>query len=315
MFFCTHRPIGIVVMLCLAGSIGLFGQPATTLPFQLTDRLIVVEAEIQGLTGNYILDTGVEHLILNRRYFRGQAPAGRLAAPLGAVTQVRSRYVRLQLGGRTFRDVYAQVISLEKLEAAKGMIIHGLIGTRLLRDFEMLIDLSTEELTLFPIDRRGEHAYDYLTEPADTIAFRWRGPLIALEAQVGSETLQLALDTGAEIALFSQRKKETLAPLMQAQQRSTQVVGLGDRTEKPAVSALQHVQLGTWACAPLRIFFCSLRAYNRELPPPGIDGLAGYDLLSPYQWAINFRKREIYVWLDEPVYRGIIANVQAKARH
>ena len=45
--------------------------PATTVPFTLAENLIVVEAEINGVVGNYLVDSGAQSIVLNWPRFSG----------------------------------------------------------------------------------------------------------------------------------------------------------------------------------------------------------------------------------------------------
>lgn len=308
MFYCTHRLIGTLIVVCLLMSHNIAAQQAITLPFRLVDKLIVVEARVEGQTGFFILDTGIEQLVLNRQYFTGRPGSTQLVSPLGGSVRVEDHYTRLRMGDALFKDVYAQVVPLASLERAKDQVIHGLIGTRIFRDYELLVDLSARQLTLFPLDRQGESGYYYLTEPADTIAFRWKGFLPCLAARLGDQALDLILDTGAEISLIAHKQAQALRTHVQAQNRSTQLVSIGNGQESAEVNVLQSLHLDSWACPPLRLFFGSVKLYKRERYGPIVDGLIGYEALSPYQWAINFKKREIYVWLQDPTYRGVVAS-------
>ncbi len=105
---------------------------------------------------------------------------------------------------------------------------------------------------------QGNAAHRYLPAPADTVAFYWNGSLLCLPARADKRRLNLALDTGAEIGV------------------------------------LQDLTIDSWTCPPVRVLFSWLADYNAGLPGSFVDGLIGYEVLSPYQFAINFPRQEIY---------------------
>ena len=41
----------------------------TIIPFELAGRIIVVQAEVNGVAGNFLLDSGAPVIMLNRSYF------------------------------------------------------------------------------------------------------------------------------------------------------------------------------------------------------------------------------------------------------
>src|SRR5690606_22581505 len=50
----------------------IINKNTARIPFKLIDHLIVVEAELLGKKGNFIIDTGSETLILNKVHFKQQ---------------------------------------------------------------------------------------------------------------------------------------------------------------------------------------------------------------------------------------------------
>jgi hypothetical protein len=218
----------------------------------------------------------------------------------GAAGQLGTRYSDLRLAGLHFSEVYAETISLQHLERAKGIIIHGLIGTSLLREFEVLIDLSDQLLTLLPTDQRGWTGYGYPIPPSDTIGFRWKGDLPCVTAQVGNNRLNLLLDTGAEIGLLNANLDRRMADYLVPQQKTAaNVISFTPDKQRLRVSLLQQLRVDDLSCAPVRVVFGSMRIFNDRLPGPFLDGLIGYHALTAHQLAINFKQRTIYLWPEE----------------
>jgi hypothetical protein len=61
------------------------------IPFRQAGNLIIVEATIDGLRGNFILDTGAPYLVLNATYFRDYEEVAGFAA-----TDITGRCKRLK---------------------------------------------------------------------------------------------------------------------------------------------------------------------------------------------------------------------------
>ena len=300
-----HLLLSALGVLLIAGR-PLYGQQAHTIPFQLAGKLIIVPAGIDGQPVHLIVDTGVDHLLLNARYFRGTLNPDRFSGAYGEEQAVYSNYFDLQLGELSMTDVYAEIIPLEQLEQAKQVPIHGLIGMSLLKNFEVLFDFRAATLTLFETDRRGNSAFFYLPTPSDTLPFLWKGPLPCLVAQLGKTRLNLALDTGAEINVLNVGLERRLSAALTPQERATEIISFGPRPDAQAVFALQDLFVDSWACPPVRVVFRSLNRYNANLRGPILDGIVGYDLLSSQQIGINFRKQEVYLWQNVPMRSGIL---------
>jgi hypothetical protein len=56
--------------LTLLGDVSITDPDALVIPVRRVNRLIVIEAKIDTLIGNFILDTGAPELIVNKTYFR-----------------------------------------------------------------------------------------------------------------------------------------------------------------------------------------------------------------------------------------------------
>ena len=53
----------------------LGGFEQITLPFRRVENLMVLEVEIDGQIGNFLLDIGAPYLVLNKTYFRCYIPS------------------------------------------------------------------------------------------------------------------------------------------------------------------------------------------------------------------------------------------------
>lgn len=281
-----------------------YSQQSQTIPFRLIGKLIVVTATVDGQPGNFILDTGVAHLTLNSHYFPSDMPGKEMHGIFGAASQLRVRYSHFRCGELDLGQIYSETLSLQHIERAKGIIIHGLIGTELLREYEVHVDLKSRLLSFAPGDKRSSTSYDYLVPPTDTIDFRWKGDLPCLTAEAGSRQLNLLLDTGAEIGMLNDNQQRRLSPdyLVPQTRGKTNVVSFSPSKEHLPVSLLSHLSLGRRDCPPLRVVLGTMRVFNDHLPGPFLDGLIGYEILHADRFAINFSQQTIYIWqgAEEP---------------
>ncbi len=116
---------------------------------------MLLELKADSLSGNFILDTGAPHLVLNKTYFRNYPTFGAVYASgiTGSVEPgAEIRLGKLDFGGLYFEDVDADMISLSHLEEKKGVRILGLLGLNLFKNLEMLIDIEQSTLTLYRLN-------------------------------------------------------------------------------------------------------------------------------------------------------------------
>src|ERR1700744_3502667 len=123
-------------------------------PIKRAGNLIIVEATVDTLEGNFVLDTGAPYLVLNETYFR-DAPklddqdAGGIngQADKSFSTVVHNfRILDLQYSRLT-----ADVTDLSAIENGRGIKILGLLGTRLFSRFAITVDLFHNELYIHKI--------------------------------------------------------------------------------------------------------------------------------------------------------------------
>ena len=115
--------------------------PLIQVPFVLTNNLPVVQATVDGRTGNFILDTGAEATLLNQRYFPGGPAATSVGAGATGTFQQTSacRVSRFGWQGLTMQDVHLTTTDLDHLGAAPLL---GLLGADLLAHYAVTLDYA-----------------------------------------------------------------------------------------------------------------------------------------------------------------------------
>jgi hypothetical protein len=135
---------------------------AFSIPLRRADRLFVMEATIDGETGNLIFDTGATGLVLNRTYFRDHVTSGELSTSgitgtAGQVNMITAE--KIETGGLEFRKVPANLADLGHIENRRGIKVLGLFGFGLIKSFEITLDIEKNRLILNPIDKKGRAGF------------------------------------------------------------------------------------------------------------------------------------------------------------
>ena len=117
----------------------------------------MVQAEINGVAGNYLVDSGAQAIMLNKTRFTAdnletfelghQAPKG----AGGEIQGVRAvRDLQLEWGAIRMNGLTGMVTDLTHLEESLGGIqVMGLIGYNVLEQFQVYFDYAARELSLF----------------------------------------------------------------------------------------------------------------------------------------------------------------------
>ncbi len=174
----------------------LAAPPAFTLPFELVGGVIVLRnLRCNGQRGDFVLDTGCTYaLVVEQAAFASQlrpsATQGLSAA--GAVPLHEVTITELGFGpARPTQSVPA--LSLAAIRAVVGPRLLGLIGTGLLRHYEVVLDYTHHRLSCYPLDAPSARPFTRRDSVAFTLQKGW--PIAV--AFIDSVPVQLLLDTGS----------------------------------------------------------------------------------------------------------------------
>lgn len=273
------------------------------IPFRMAGKLIIVEAMVNGEQGNFILDTGASELVLNSRYAAGIEQERFFKGVNGQTGKIQTDYVSFELGELTWKSTYAEIIPLQHLEKMKGIFIHGLIGAKLLRPFELIIDLKEMKMEMIRVDKKSQ-INSIAVPPLALMQLRMKGSSPVIEATLGQKTLNLMIDTGAEYNLIDKKHNELLQDYL-SKQKEKLMSGFAKKDQKVVAGKLSGIQFGTNTCQAMNTFLVNLNDLNRELPGPKIDGIIGFEWLKQYKVSINFKRREVRLW---PSDKSLIGN-------
>lgn len=170
--------------------------PAFTLPFELVGGVIVLRnLRCNEQRGDFVLDTGCTYALVVEqaafaRQLRPSATQGLSAAgavPLHEVTIT-------QLGfGPARPPQTGPATSLAAIRAVVGPRLLGLIGTGLLRHYELVLDYAHRRLSCYPLDAPAARPFTRRDSVAFTLQKGW--PIAV--AFIDSVPVQLLLDTGS----------------------------------------------------------------------------------------------------------------------
>lgn len=250
-------------------------------------------------TGLFILDTGTQELILNTAHVN-RPDGGRTIRDVGGHSaKLKTGYFSFSLGKINIKQKRAFLADLRHLESRRNIRILGLIGFSILEDYEIVIDYATKKLTFFELDSKGNRlaASPVRPEPPLALPIKLKGHLPCMEVRIGRESFFLALDTGAGLNVLDTRIRERIASL--TEDKRANVKGISRRQIRTQTVMVEGFQLKAVTFPPMRTFFKSLDRLNEHVTGQDIDGLLGYEFLRHCRTALNYRKRELSVWVDE----------------
>lgn len=265
------------------------------IPFRISNGLMVFRAKVQGQIGNFIFDTGIPDMVLNEQYFikRSNFSSGYGSRPPMNSRSGRSGGypIKMYLDDLTLWG-HAAIVDLGLLEKSKRMPIHGMLGLRALKGYEVVLDYHRQEIQLYELTRKGDRK-----DANDNIRFdeivdlRFLGHLPYLSTKVNGQDLLMGLDTGAELNVLSEKRLSSITSNGRAYTQK-KVFLLGSTSAKVTKTGFTNIQVGHATLPELETIFMPLKHLN-ELSGPKIDGLLGLNFLKHFRISLNFKKKEL----------------------
>ncbi len=273
-------------------------KAVTTIPFRMVGGLILIEAEIDSIRGNFILDTGAPYLVLNSTYFRAyEKESGALVSGItgGGAAQLTTIIPKLELRGISYSDVEADLSPLGAIEDARGIKIFGLLGANLFASFEMEINVRTKSLRLFRCDKRGNTEEPNTSEADILMPIEFQNNTLLVKAEIAGKRLLFGLDTGAEINALSSKAGNKVLETITITGRSD-LLGTGPERIEIIFGRMNDFVLQENVLMGMRTIITGMDDMSRAYGRP-IDGMLGFDFLSKGIVTINFIKPELRIKL------------------
>ena len=272
-----------------------------TLPLRRVGNLMVIEVEIDGQVGNFILDIGAPYLVLNKTYFRGYLPSD--TRSMGGINGEGERVRKTEVGHLQIRDLYfeeisADVVSLAALENEKGIKILGLLGLNLFKKLDIELDLKANILHLFRLDEHGIRLAPFMEDEDHgfelSCPLRIEENIAFVEATIGGQKLQFCLDTGAEINVLSSKLPSEVTREFTIKGRVWLRGSEGRRTEA-LTGFVRNFKIGDQNIPRMRMMISNLD-HLEALYGQRVDGVLGFDFLASGKVCLNFKSGEICIF-------------------
>jgi Aspartyl protease len=266
------------------------------IPIKRIQNLIIIEAQIDTIIGNFILDTGSPILVLNKTYFRKGWNTNLLAANAGGtVTPVmRTKVDDFAIRELYFENLPADLNDLGHIENHRGIKVLGLLGVSLFTSFEMVIDVHKSVLYLHKLDKNGlvpESERSVISEPLLNIPFKLIRNTITVDVAIAGKKLVFCVDTGAEANALSNRLPDKVLAAFSVSKRMV-LVGTGGAQTEVLLGTVDDMVVGNRSFKNMHAAITRLdnlgEAYGRS-----IDGILGSNFLVKGIISINFVTKEL----------------------
>ncbi|MDJ0366807.1 hypothetical protein QMK33_16760 [Hymenobacter sp. H14-R3] len=270
--------------------------PQVEAPARVRNGLLLVEAEVDGRRGTFLLDTGAPALVLNKREF--PAPATETALAATNSTGVNGQLAglsyhiaqRFDWQGIKFENKEVPTLDLTSLEQKLGgTTLLGLIGYNLLNQYALTLDYRAGKVLLRQPDPAADPPTALLRVP-----FTLSGHLPVVTLSAGGQTFRVGVDCGAQANLLDQQYEAGLAHVLR--RASTAQLSGADATARTVTTArLPEVRLaGPLVFRKQATVFATMASLNQNPNREALQGLVGYPLLSQYRPTIDYVNKELY---------------------
>lgn len=271
------------------------------IPIKRAGNLLIVEAQIDSVAGNFVLDTGAPYLVLNETYFRDlphivEQEAGGINGRTSSTftTVVHNFSLGFDLH---FDRLVADVTDLSGIENSKKIKILGLLGTRLFNKLAITIDMANNLLYIHKLDSKGDIINDQrnLKNPDLQVPFQLMHDVILLKAKITDKTVWLAFDSGAETNMIDLHVPKKVLKSLEILNRSS-VTGVGGTKYELIYARCNNLEIGNKTFTGNHVLVSNLenigKAYGYS-----VDGILGYDFFARGVFTINFAKKEFEMYI------------------
>lgn len=269
------------------------------IPFLLVGNLIAIEAELNEKKGLFILDSGAPDLKINAVHFPNsglekQSLAKGITGEVASVSMFTvDKFIWSEI---LLEDVAVDAFDLSHIEKVKNFQVLGLIGYKVFKDYQMMINYKNSKLVFYKLDDKGEvlrwRYFD--TQPDASIPFTLVGHLPILKIQIDKYQLRFGLDTGAETNVIDIRNSPKMIKQLQILKRSV-LHGNGGRQIEVLQGKIPLLKVENMEYHGMRMVLTNLENMNKAFHTE-LDGILGFDFLNYRKTAINYKKKELYLW-------------------
>ncbi|HMQ49246.1 MAG TPA: hypothetical protein PKA00_17625 [Saprospiraceae bacterium] len=265
--------------------------------FVVQSKLILVEANVNDLTGYFLFDTGASELILNDYYFppqHGIKSEDPYFDTNGLGWNYGFSFVKQFCWNNIKREKYhTPCVPMESIEAALDVTLLGIIGQEVFKNATLWMDYEHRKMI---IGKNYESFQSFFEKPPHLQhQFEMEGHLPVLSVDIAPlEDLRLGLDSGAMMDLLSDRLERKLRHDAVAK-RHFSLLGGSDQYHRSFYFIMRELE--TQEMFTLRfgkVGFCNLdgmRSYDIQ-----IDGFLGVNFFRLGQVLIDYQTQQIAIW-------------------
>ncbi|MFK7775740.1 MAG: pepsin/retropepsin-like aspartic protease family protein [Saprospiraceae bacterium] len=257
--------------------------------FELLDRMIIVEARLDGKIGKYILDTGSPILILNQKPKENSITLGGISEDEQAELIKVNNF---QWAGISNTEIDAIACDMTNLEKVLGHKISGLIGQNIYNNYELFLDVANQKIQLFKAFRSELHKKNKYQQK---VSFSSKSHLPVIIVKIQGKKYRFGIDTGAEVNVLNKNLKHELGSNYLKNFQKSSLHGIGGISQNVESVDLPKFKIKGKGYENFNFLLYDLTSFEKENNLQ-LDGILGYPFLVKNILSINYQKQKIYIW-------------------
>ncbi len=274
----------------LCQSISFAQNQATVLPFKLVGNTIFVQAEVNGKSHRFILDTGSKEMILNSAYFEGNPMPwlnSSVADVNGKMKQSNFFQVRrLSLKGVLLKNILARVIDLAPIEKAKGGEVAGILGFDVFKKMKLTLDFDNQQVSIVEAAKKARGNPENCRK--NIHAFSMNGHLPCLKIELEGKELHMGLDSGSEVNILH----NGIAHENFKAERVLKIRSFSGHSKTSPIGKIAGMSLRQADLGEMEVALVDLQFF-KDCLPGRLDGILGTPFLRQYMVTIDYRNKEV----------------------
>jgi len=252
-------------------------------PFKIVNSLIIIEAEIDGKEGNYILDTGTDAILLDGSPDQTNQ---NIITPSGDLSTHNTKLTSLKVGNYVKYDVDAHIVSLSSLKDELGIDLSGIIGGKFFMPENLILDFKHSEVII------SSHITSTDVAGMNTESFTLVNQIPIINIKIQNKSYRFALDSGATAhfvcpsTLQRIEAKTTVAS-------HTDIWTVQNVSEIDVSFVIESFSLGNVKFSGHHYISYDLDHINTELDTP-IDGIISLAEIAHEKIILDFRTQKLY---------------------
>lgn len=263
------------------------------IPLTRVGNLMIIEAEIDTMLGNFILDLGAPYLVLNSTYFRDyKLDKNYSSATLTSENEYvkRTRVKQLNIQGLNYTNLSADITDLGAIENKRNIKILGLLGVSLFKDYVFDLNLSKQQLVLYKnLNKEKINAELILETP-----MKIKDNVISINATSKGVKLNFSLDTGAERNILDNQLPKSVYEGIRILNTSSITDANGLQSEA-LIASVGNIHIGGRSIGKSPTIIINLESMRRAYET-NIDGMLGFPFFALGRVILDFKNNRLFIY-------------------